>query len=112
MKIGCHCGATIFDQTDDLPQKGHLIPDQEWFATYDAMDDEVIVPLTEGSIDKERAFHLSRRVISRASRLIYQCSTCGRLYIDDKQGKLQCYVPSDDATSKEILRSRGDRSEA
>ena len=112
MKIGCHCGATIFDQTDDLPQKGHLIPDQEWFATYDAMDDEVIVPLTEGSIDKENAFRLSRRVISRSSRLMYQCGVCGRLYIDDEQGELHCYVPCDDQTSKEILRSRGDRSEA
>lgn len=113
MKIGCHCGATIFDQTDDLPQKGHLIPDQEWFATYDAMDDEVIVPLAKGVIDKEKAFRLSRAVISRASRLMYQCSICGRLYIDDKRGSgLHCYVPSDDTTSKEILRSRDTRSEA
>ncbi|MDB5321340.1 MAG: hypothetical protein JWN40_2971 [Phycisphaerales bacterium] len=107
MKFGCHCGATIFDNTDDLPQKGHLIPDQEWFATYDAMDDEVIVPLSQGAIDNQKAFHLSRGVISRASRLMYQCSVCGRLYIYDKRGgALHCYVPSDDATSKEILRSR------
>src|SRR5947208_1727106 len=112
MKLGCHCGATIFDHTDDLPQKGHLIPDQEWFATYDAMDDEVIVPLLDGKIDKEKAFRLSRGVISRASRLMYQCSACGRLYIDDKQGVLHCYLPSDDTTSKEILRSRGGQSEA
>jgi len=112
MKIGCYCGATIFDQTDDLPHKGHFIPDQEWFATYDGMDNEVIVPLTEGAIDMEKAFHLSRRVISRASRLMYQCSECGRLYMDDNSGVLHCYVPSDDATSKEILRSRGTRSEA
>jgi hypothetical protein len=112
MKIGCHCGATIFDQTDDLPQKGHLIPDQEWFATYDAMDDEVIVPLADGAIDKEKAFRLSRWVISRASRLIYQCSVFGRLYIADNQGRLHCYLPSDEATSKGILRSRGGSNEA
>jgi hypothetical protein len=112
MKIGCHCGATIFDQTDDLPQKGHLIPDQEWFATYDAMDDEVIVPLTQGAIDKEKAFRLSRQVISRASRLMYQCNVCGRLYVDDNQGALHCYIPADEKTSREILRSHGVRSEA
>ena len=109
MKIGCHCGATIFDQTDNLPHKGHLIPDQEWFATYDAMDDEVIVPLGDGAIDREKAFGLSRRVLSRASRPMYQCRACGRLYIDDAQGVLHCYVPADDTTSKEVLRSRGGR---
>ena len=83
MKLGCHCGATIVDSTDDLPQKGHVIPDQESFATYDAMDDEVIVPLAGGAIDKEQAFQLSPQVIGRASRLMYQCGVCGRLYIHD-----------------------------
>ena len=106
MKVGCYCGATIYDQTDDLPQKGHLIPDQEWFATYDAMDDEVIEPLAGGTLDKKKAFMLSRVVISRAARLVYQCSACGRLYIDDKSGRLHCFVPMDDPSSKEILRRR------
>ena len=112
MKIACHCGATIFDQTDDLPQKGHVIPDQEWFATYNAIDDEVIVPLSRGAIDPEQAFQSSRQVISRASRSMYQCSACGRLYINDRQGVLHCYEPMSDTTSKEILRSRGGRNEA
>jgi len=106
MKIGCHCGAIIRDQTDDLPQKGHLIPDQEWFATYDAMDDEVIKPLVAGTLAEGKAFMLSRMVIGRAALLVYQCSICGRLYIDDKDGKLHCYEPMDDSTSKEVLRSR------
>lgn len=42
MKIGCHCGPSIIDQTDELPHQGYLIPDQDWFATYDAIDDQVI----------------------------------------------------------------------
>jgi len=112
MKIGCYCGATIFNQTDDLPQKGHLIPDQEWFATFDAMDDEVIAPLVDGTIDKEKAFNLSRRVISRGSRLMYQCKVCGRLFVEDSQRELHCYLPKDETTSKEILRSRGGRGDA
>jgi hypothetical protein len=107
MKIGCHCGATIFDQTDDLPHKGHLVPDQVWDATWDAMDDKVIVPLVKGAINKEAASDLLWDVISRASRLMWQCRECGRLYIDDEQGVLHCFVPSDDKTSREILRSRG-----
>ena len=112
MKIGCYCGATIFDQTDDLPQKGHLIPDQEWFGTYDMTrwTTEMIVPLIDGRDRQGRKrSHVSRRVISRASRLMYQCSVCGRLYIDDRQGVLHCYVPSDDAQpQRKSLRGRGD----
>lgn len=106
MKIGCHCGAVIIDQTDDLSHKGYLIPDQELFVTGDAIDDEVIDPLAESRISKETAYRLTRILIIRSARLIYQCRACGRLYIDDLQGNLHCYVPEKEETAKEILRSR------
>ena len=106
MKISCYCGEVIIDQTDDLPQKAHLIPDQEWFATYDAIEDEVIDPLANGELTKEAAYHLARAIISRSARLMWQCRGCGRLYIDDRAGNLRCYLPMDENTSKEILRSR------
>ncbi len=101
MKIGCQCGGAILDQTDDLPQKGHLIPDQEWFATYDALDDEVIDPMACGRLEKDQAYHLAREIIRRSSRPMYQCQRCGRLYINDLEGNLQCYVPASEDTSHE-----------
>jgi hypothetical protein len=109
VKIGCPCGASIVDQTDDLPHKGHLIPDQEWFATYDAIDAEVIDALASVRLEQPTAYHLAREIIRRASRLMYQCRACGRLFIDDLQGDLQCYVPATEETSREILRSRPSR---
>jgi hypothetical protein len=109
MKIGCHCGALIIDQTDYLPHKGHLIPDQECFAVYDAIDEEVIDPLAGGRLEKEEAYHLARDIIRRAARLMYQCRRCGRLYIDDLEGNMQCYAPTSEDTSHEILRSRENR---
>lgn len=109
MKIGCQCGEIIIDQTDYLPQKGHLIPDQEWFATYDAIDDEVIDHLADGSLDKEKARMVTRLIIRRSARLMWQCDECGRLYIDDQQGELQCYVPENESTSRGILRGRDSR---
>jgi hypothetical protein len=109
VKLGCHCGAVIIDQTDDLPNKGHLIPDQEWFATYDALDDELIDPLVDGKIEKNAAYWLARTIVSRSARLMYQCRECGRLYIDDLQGKLHCYLPESEQTAREILRSRQSR---
>jgi hypothetical protein len=110
MKIGCHCGAVIFDQTDDLAHKGHLIPDQNWFETYDAMDAEVIDRLAAGEISKEDAYMQARRVISRFARTVYECRECGRLYIDDRHRDLQCYTPADNS-AKEILRYKESKSE-
>jgi hypothetical protein len=106
MKISCQCGAIISDNTDNLPHRGYLLPDQEWFATYDAIDDEVIDPLAAGRIEKEAAYWLARSIIGRSARLMYQCRACGRLYIYDLQGQLQCYLPESEQTPKEILRSR------
>ncbi len=109
MKIGCPCGASIVDQTDDLPHKGHLIPDQDWFAIYDSLDEEVIDALVSGRLERSAACNLARETIRRTSRLMYQCRDCGRLFIDDLRGDLQCYVPASEETSREILRSRASR---
>jgi hypothetical protein len=106
MKIGCSCGASIVDQTDYLPHKGHLIPDQEWFAAFDAIDDNIIDALASGRLAQSDAYRLAREIIRRASRLMYQCRSCGRLFIDDTQRNLQSYVPATQETSHEILRSR------
>lgn len=106
MKIGCQCGATIFDQTDDLPHKAHLIPDQEWFAKFDALDDKVIDPLVRGELTPQAAYMLARAILCEAARLMWQCATCGRLYIDDRANELQSYLPAEDTTAKEVLRSR------
>jgi hypothetical protein len=106
VKIGCHCGEVIVDQTDDLPYKAHLVPDQEWFANHDAVDDQVIDPLADGLLEKKAAYHLARLVIGRSSRLMWQCWACGRLYIDGLDGQLRCFVPEGEPADREILRSR------
>ncbi len=49
MKIECRCGRMIIDQTDCLPYKAHLIPDQEWFQVHDDRDGkpQCYVPATD-----------------------------------------------------------------
>lgn len=108
MKIGCECGSTIVDQTDFLPHKASFIPDQELFAVFDALDQEVVDPLAAGRLNRDEAYWKSRQIINRASRLMYECRSCGCLYIDDRAGTLQRYVPADVITGREILRSRDD----
>lgn len=106
VKIGCYCGEPIVDQTDDLPHKGHVIPDQEWFAIYDAIDDEVINPVAEGKLSQEKAYQCARQIIGRGARLAWQCRKCGRLYVDDADGQLHCFAPEGAPIDREILRSR------
>jgi len=106
MKINCDCGALIVDQTDDLPNKAHLIPDQEWFATHDAIDRDVIDALADRRIDRETAYMLARKIILKPARLMWQCSQCGRIFIDDQQHELRCFVPQDGLVDTAILRSR------
>lgn len=105
MKIRCHCGNSIIDQTDNLPCKGRLIPDQEWFRIFDAIDVGVIDRMADGGLDREEACMMVRRIISGLSRPMWQCRQCGRIYIDDRNGNLQCYLPAAAETDKEILRS-------
>lgn len=104
MKIHCHCGASIIDNTDDLPNKGHLIPDQAWFATYDAIDNEIIDPVADQRLGKEAAYHHARRIIYRSARLMWQCQECGRLYIDGLDGQLRCFLPEGEPVDREIFR--------
>jgi hypothetical protein len=103
MKITCHCGQLIVDQTDDLPQKAHLIPDQKWLAMFDAIETEVIDPLAARRLTTEGAYMRLREIMISAVRMMWQCSQCGRLYVDDHNHRLQSYLPEDDNTEKRIL---------
>lgn len=95
MKIRCHCGTAIIDQTDDVPNKAHLIPDQDWLATLDAIDAEVLLPLSGGLIGEDAASMRTRSIIGRAARGVWQCRECGRLYLDGPDGRLRCFAPDD-----------------
>ncbi len=104
VKIACHCGEIIFDITDNVPNKAHLIPDQAWYALSDAIDTQIIDALARKTLQPDPAYRRARELLLKSSQLLYQCQHCGRLYIDDRDGNLQCYVPATEETSREILR--------
>jgi len=79
MKFACTCGNTIRDQTDYLRYAGHLIADQDVFEAAEMSD--------RGLGDWWPS--LTRRM--------YQCESCGRLWIDDQSGKLKSFVPEQSA---------------
>lgn len=85
MKIRCNCGAVIVDQTDFIPYKAHLIADQDWHDFADSAE-------KTGQIDASLV------------RQCYQCTACGRLYVDDADRVLHVFVP--EAPGHAILGSR------
>jgi hypothetical protein len=105
VKIGCHCGATISDQTDYLSNKAHLAPDQDVYGVWDGIDEKVINLVASGELTVQDAYMKSREIISSPTRWMWQCFECGRLYIDGLDNKLHCCVPENEETEKRILRS-------
>lgn len=74
MNIGCICGTVILDQTDFLSFKAHLVADRDW----------------EDFVDSSES---TKRIDSTYVRLCYQCTQCGRLYVDDASRSLHAFIP-------------------
>jgi hypothetical protein len=105
MRIRCACGGSIRDHTDYLPYLGRLIPDQDWFDTF-AVVDEAIRQAAAGELSVDDAQWQARTAFLGPVRMVYECLECGRLLVDDRERKLQFYVPEDREASRDILRSK------
>ncbi|GKY88567.1 hypothetical protein [Sinisalibacter aestuarii] len=86
MKITCSCGATIHDGTDALPHKGHAIADRDWGPFWEALDAALARPRAPAAM----AMELRRKA---SARRMWECRTCGRLWIDRADGGLLSYAP-------------------
>jgi hypothetical protein len=107
VKIECHCGALLVDHTDALPNKAHYIPDQGWDAVLVGLEAKVVDPLTDRRLTRDGAYQRAREIVIPSARGMWQCSTCGRLYVDDAAGKLNCFEPRDETTDRGVLRAAG-----
>jgi len=104
MKIECVCGSFIYDGTDDLPHKAHIVPDQRWNSLFDKIDD-LIEKRCNTATQRNAACTKIRALLGEATRQAWQCSACGRLYIDDAGHALQCYAPADAKTAHDLFRA-------
>jgi hypothetical protein len=107
MKVICYCGLELIDSSDHHPHKAWMIPDQLWNGIFDGLDEEVLTLLESGQIRESDASMQARRLIYDAARVLYQCSECGRLYVNDQHGKLHCFLPEDDSVPNHLLRGDG-----
>jgi hypothetical protein len=103
MKIGCECGSTIHDITDDIPYKAHFVPDQAWSTMWDRFD-EVFNSIETGEISRGEASMAGREIFRDAGlRQMWQCESCGRLYVGGLKNALLCFEPAILETDKKLL---------
>lgn len=109
MKFTCICGAVIRDQSDYLPNKAHVVPDECYFDLLDFIDD-AIEKSGPTAADKEAAAMRVRGKIHDFTKLMYQCSRCGRIYVDGppKSGTLYRFDPANEAVPTQLLRKKID----
>jgi hypothetical protein len=116
-KLGCRCGHVIVDQTDYLPYKGDIVPDQTFFEFLDKID-QAINDLLIATKDNKRAEWIKKHFLemypqdlSNIQMLgdifskyyfplikhIYQCEKCGRLWVQkDKTEQFIPFKPEDE----------------
>lgn len=97
MKIECSCGHLITDGGDGLSHKAHILPDAALFPLMDAFDN-ILLQRCQTATQREAACTTLRQLVTRATRQGWQCSQCGRLYIDDPGRALNTYAPDGEAT--------------
>ncbi|MGR3636786.1 MAG: hypothetical protein ACU0BK_12810 [Shimia sp.] len=100
MKIKCTCGEIIPDQTDYLSYKAYVIGDKNYFDFLDAVDEAI----EKKEEDREKLRNSVRR--AETSRLAWECSTCGKLYLDDAKGNLIAYRPENGKANRFFDRQR------
>ncbi|WP_160675306.1 hypothetical protein [Clostridium sp. C8-1-8] len=109
MKFKCDCGHTIYDNTDYLSYKAHLISDQDWFDYLERIE-MTIDRLGADLKDKETAIIELRNLSHYYSKTIYQCTSCGSIFIADENNTFNTFKNDSIYKNKNILRSvEGDK---
>lgn len=89
MWIQCRCGHQIKDTTDSISYKARYILDQEWFDVLDNIDSSI----ENSDTNKDKLCQDNRKFLNGKVKIIYQCTECGRLYIEDSKKEFREFLP-------------------
>lgn len=90
-KILCDCGEIIFDQTDFIKNKAHIISDQDYMDFFEEVENKEFLGMTSNAI--------------KYFTEIFQCNNCRGLMILKPDNKKAFFLPKDKEKSKDILSS-------
>ena len=103
--LRCHCGYIIHDSTDYISYKGSIIPDQDEIDYFDRIE-EIIK-----SDNPDKNSLMCDFLCEFVTKTIYQCTECGRLYIEDNinNNKLFCFKPENHSNTKILNSVHGEK---
>jgi hypothetical protein len=119
-KLGCTCGNVIIDQTDDLPNKGRILKDQDkekvfgeiasalaaYFAAFESGNLDEWLQQYPWAREKNHEFVIFGMVAEWCRGFavdIYECEACGRLLVQEKHLSQQFVSYSPDASDERRL---------
>lgn len=106
--IKCKCGNILKDNTDYISYKGYVISDKEYFDMFDLADE--MIESTDPDREKlAMSFRINIGCGDTYIKLknIFQCPACGRILLEDNQGKFCSFLP-EDSDDKQFLDYKGD----
>lgn len=132
-KLVCRCGNSIVDQTDFLPHKAEVLSDQDSERIWDAAADSIADFFSRSTAEARRgwitshlharegaepdaasvAYQIMKRGPHRFGRTLYECSGCGRLWLQARPGENRwiSYTP-DEQGERGVLRSAAETTSA
>lgn len=103
MHFWCKCGNRISDTTDFLSYKAHLLADQDDIDYTDGIERAVKNErLSREECTDEIILNLQFHYLQRK---MYQCSQCGRIFIEDVSGKVFHVFAPEGTENKRLLTS-------
>lgn len=102
MHFYCTCGNRISDTTDFLSYKAAIMANQDEQDFFDEIEKEIKDEqiTREECVDRVLLQHTGKYL----NRNMYQCSQCGRLYVEDATYNFHVFAPEGEA-SKQLLTS-------
>ena len=104
----CGCGFVFHDNSNGHYWKAHLITDKDWFPLLNMADSLIESPDPDRAVLCHTLRHnLSGKDACVQERDVYQCPECGRVYIEDPDGRFFCFAPEDPDSEKMLFNHKG-----
>lgn len=126
-KLGCICGHTIVDQTDNIPYKGHILPDTSIEKTWEEIANKIdtlidsiqsnrklewikqnftVPPYPTDVSDSSMIYDLLSTSLSKSTQDIFECENCGRIAIEIGQTNHFRFFRQDEEGERGILNTK------
>lgn len=108
--IRCKCDYIIYDNTDYIPYKAHIISDKEKYDLFEMVSDLINSKYSNKEELVDEFYSKVGTIPECVIRLktTFQCPQCGRIYIENKKGNEFCVFVPENHEEKNLYDFEGD----